>query len=58
MTTKPRKQKDYKPKPSQSGKMVCDLDHHWIVKDQNPERVVVPCPVCGARITVKRLEKL
>ena len=56
--TKPRKQKDYTPKPSKTGMMTCDLEHQWIAINQNPERVLVPCPVCGSQTSVNRLEKL
>jgi hypothetical protein len=56
---KTRKPKEYKPKPSGSGVMACDINpkHRWDVVDQNPERVVVPCPVCGGLTSVNRLEK-
>lgn len=56
--TKPRKQKDYKPKPSKSGIMSCERGHRWIVVDQNTERVLVPCPVCGSQTSVNRIEKI
>lgn len=54
--SKTRKLKEYKPKPSRNGIMVCDQKHRWDVVDQNPERELVPCPVCGSPTSVNRLE--
>lgn len=56
--SKSRKQKEYKPKPSQTGTMSCVSGHRWSVVHQNAERHIVPCPVCGAQTSVNRLEKI
>jgi hypothetical protein len=45
MTTRPRKQRDYTPKPLASGVLHCEQAD---VRDLNPERVSVLCSVCGS----------
>lgn len=49
---KQRKQKDYNPLPSVNGVMQCERQHYWGVRDLNPERKVINCPVCGGYTSI------
>lgn len=51
--TKPRKQREYNPLSSISGVMECQQEHRWAVRDLNPERINVNCPVCGGLTSIK-----
>jgi hypothetical protein len=39
--------KVYKLQPSLNGTMQCIKGHKWDVRNLNPERQSVTCPVCG-----------
>lgn len=52
--SKPRKHKEYKPKPAIKGVMACEFQHRWDVVDLNPEAVSRPCPVCGTMTSIEK----
>lgn len=52
--SKSKKQKDYNPAPAVSGVMECEQQHRWAVRDLNPERKAVQCPICGAHTSISQ----
>jgi hypothetical protein len=52
--SKPKKQKDYNPLSAVSGVMECEQQHRWKVKDLNPERKAVSCPICGGYTSISQ----
>lgn len=51
---KQRKQREHNPQPSVSGVMECDQRHYWGVRDLNPERKAIACPVCGGYTSIAK----
>lgn len=52
--SKPKKQKDYNPAPAVNGVMECEQQHRWEVRDLNPERKAVNCPVCNQYVSINQ----
>lgn len=47
-----REKKPYKAAPPLNGSVICSRGHEWDVRDVNPERVTVKCPVCGGNTDI------
>lgn len=48
---------NYNPQPAFNGTLTCDRKHRWDVREFNPERKTVTCPVCGTNTDIKKAKQ-